>query len=98
MAKDRQLYKLFIGRLIKKEKDTRQGAILTATAKQTLRPLATNDLDSDSASDDEIMGEELPNSGAGLQLLGAGDSSSESCSVASQDDEDSTIGDAVIAV
>ena len=98
MTKDRQLYKLFVGNLIKTERDTRQGAILTEATKQTLRPLATNDLDSDSASDDKIMEEDLPNSGAGLQLLGAGDSSSGSCSVASQDDEDSTIGDAVIAV
>ena len=72
--------------------------ILAGATKQTLQPLATNDLDNDSASDDEIMEEDLPNSGAGLQLLGAGDSSSGSCSVASQDDEDSTIGDAVIAV
>ena len=98
MADDRQLYKMFVGRLIKTERERRQGAILTGATKQTLRPLATNDLDNDSASDDEIMEEDLPNSGAGLQLLGAGDSSSGSCSLASQDNEDSTIGNAVIAV
>ena len=89
------MFKMFVARLIEDERTQRQGAILKAATKNTLRPLATNDMDSDSASDREMIEQEVPDEG--LQLLGAGDSSSGS-SAASGDDEDSTIGDGVHAV